>query len=333
MVTIMDQEGSSGPGALDSASPLERVTSNPPIRRSRLRGWLALGLPLVALIGLMAAALPQIAGWATSEQQTGALVHTVTRGPLVLTVTENGNVESASNVDIKCRVQGGSTILWIVEDGKQVQKGEKIVELDPSLISDLLNAQKILSQRALATKIQAEKEYEAARIAVEEYRNGLFVKELQISETLKWITQRNLSSAEDILQHTKVMYRKGFVSVLKLKIDMAAVEQAKLELAAAKTGKDVLVNLTKAKMIAQFESLRDSAEARTASERAALKLEQDRLDYLEKQLGNCVIYAPQSGMVIYANEKSRRAPQIQVDEGVAVLAQQTIIRIPDLSHM
>jgi hypothetical protein len=48
----------------------------------------------------------------------------VEKGNLLITVTEDGNVESANNVDVKCQVAGGSTILWIVKDGTQVKKGD-----------------------------------------------------------------------------------------------------------------------------------------------------------------------------------------------------------------
>ena len=45
------------------------------------------------------------------------------RGSLTIMVTEDGNVESANNITIKCRIEGGASILEIVEDGAFVKKG------------------------------------------------------------------------------------------------------------------------------------------------------------------------------------------------------------------
>src|SRR5262245_52850630 len=68
--------------------------------------------------------------------ESGALLYKAGRNPLQVIVTSEGNVESASNLEVKCRVAGGSTILWIVEDGKIVEEGEEIVKLDTSAIED-----------------------------------------------------------------------------------------------------------------------------------------------------------------------------------------------------
>src|SRR6266481_1665601 len=74
----------------------------------------------------------------------------------------------SSNIEVKCRVAGGSTILWIVDDGKIVEEGEEIVRLDTSAIDDKLNSQRITYEKALATFIQARGEVEAAKVAVQE---------------------------------------------------------------------------------------------------------------------------------------------------------------------
>ena len=50
----------------------------------------------------------------------------IQRGDLLVTVTESGTLESAANVEVKCQVAGGSSILWIIPDGTFVEEGEKI---------------------------------------------------------------------------------------------------------------------------------------------------------------------------------------------------------------
>ncbi len=100
-----------------------------------------LGVAVWAIAALFGAPVwfPSIKRWmGKADESSGALVFTVQPQRLLITVTEDGNVESANNVDVKCEVAGGSTILWIINDGKLVNKGDEIVRLDRSTIEDQL---------------------------------------------------------------------------------------------------------------------------------------------------------------------------------------------------
>ena len=53
--------------------------------------------------------------------------HTVTRGELVVTITETGTVESSRNTEIKCEIRGGyggrggrSTVTYVVPNGTRI---------------------------------------------------------------------------------------------------------------------------------------------------------------------------------------------------------------------
>ncbi len=182
------------------------------------------------------------------------LTKRVAKGPLLITVTEDGNVESANNVEVRCQVAGGSNILWIIPDGSIAKKGQEIVRLNSATIEDLVNAQKILYERAQATRIEAEKLYSAAKISVQEYLEGTYVKELQAAEAAIVIAQENLRSATDSLQHTERMARKGYVTPLQLDAQKFAVDRANLDLGTAETTKRVLEKFTKVKMLGDLES-------------------------------------------------------------------------------
>ena len=97
---------------------------------------------------------------------------------------------------------GGSNILWIIPDGSIVKKGREIVRLNSATIEDLVNAQKILYERAQATRIEAEKIYSAAKISVQEYLEGTYVKELQAAEAAIVIAQENLRQRRRIRCNT-----------------------------------------------------------------------------------------------------------------------------------
>jgi HlyD family secretion protein len=298
---------------------------------------LAVLVTVVIVIGLGVYGSSQLIGKLGSEPASTMLTHTVARGELLVTITEDGNVESASNLDIKCQVAGGSSILWIVEDGKQVEEGEKLVELDQSQLEEQISQQKITYEKARSASIQAAKDYEVAQIAVEEYLEGTFKKELQDAEANITIALENLRTAQNTLGHTQRMFRKGYVSQLELEGQEFAVQHAQLELDSAQTSKEVLEKYTKVKMLEDLRSQVETAKAKMESEKAAFELEESRLKRLQDQLEHCVILAPAAGMVVYANEQSRmrfggsQGPQIE--EGAQVRERQNILRLPDLLQM
>ncbi|MEM7234830.1 MAG: hypothetical protein AAF517_21805 [Planctomycetota bacterium] len=263
---------------------------------------------------------PDLLGEESTGSQRHSLTYAAARLPMQVVVNAEGNVESASNVEVKCRVAGGSTILWIVEDGKSVAEGEEIVRLDDSSIRDSLNSQRIVYERALATKIQAEQDVEAAAIAVKEYEEGTFIESLKQFEADIQVAMENLRSAENQLKYSQKMVRKGFVSSLQRDADEFAVERAKLDLDVAQTKKKGLVQFTKKKMVKQLTAAKEIASAKLRSENAGLDLEKDRLDRLEAQLNYCIIKAPKKGMVVYANARRSRysSREAEIEEGAAV---------------
>ncbi len=162
------------------------------------------------------------------------------------------------------------------------------------------------------------------------------MKSVQDQDAKITIAEENLRSAQNALEHSQRMFRKGYISALDLESQKFQVQRAQLELDSARTAKDVLVKFTKLKMMQELESKRDSAEAKMRSEGASFDLEESRLKRLETQLEKCVITAPADGMAVYANEQGVRfggSQQAQIEEGAAVRERQTMLRLPDLAQM
>ena len=296
--------------------------------------WLILLFLLILLSGVIYA-VPKFTSSGNSESAEKTLLFDVATEDLLITVTEEGNVESASNVDIKCQVAGGTSILWIVEDGKQVEEGEKLVEFDSSALEEQINTQRIAFEKARATKIQSEKNVSVAEISLKEYIEGTFKQLTQDAEAVIKISEENLRSSKNSLEHSERMFRKGYVSELDLEAARFSVERANLELGSAETALEVLVKFTKEKTLEDLRSQRDNAEAQMRSDGSAFDLEETRLKRLEDQMANCTINAPAAGMVVYANERGGRFGQTTatIEEGVAVRERQTILRLPDLDQM
>ncbi len=313
-------------GEVTAAGPADL----PPARRSAWRAvlWLAV------LAGLAAAGVGTAAwlrGVPGRTPEASLLTHTVERDDLVIEVTEDGSLVSDENVDIVCRVAGGSTIIWLVDDGASVTTGDKLVEFDSSKLSEDVTAQRIAYEKARAADITAAKDYAAAKIAVEEYTEGTFKKDLRKAESDVTFATERLQATRNSLDHGQRMFRKGYISVQQLEAQKSAVARAELDQGTAEIALDVLERFGRPKMLTELASKRDAAEAKRDSERAALQLEQAKLDRISGQLEKCTINAPKDGLVIYANERRDRDNEIK--NGAKVNEGAVILRLPDLTQM
>jgi multidrug resistance efflux pump len=313
----------------------ERSLPEPPGDAPRTNGSWRIAASVV-LAGILVGGYLAYSKWGGKSSNESSQFQTaeVKRQDLRILVTEDGNVESSANIDLKCKVEGGSQILWIIPDGTAVTKGTKLVSLSSAAIEEKIANQRILVERGRSTRTQAEEDLAVAEIALKEYLEGTFLKELQTAESAIAVQEQNLKAATNLLSHSETMFRKGHINKLQLDTNKDAVDRARFDLEAAKTSRKVLVDFTRAKMVKQLEATRDAAKAKAEAERQAFQLEQDKLKRYQEQLSYCTIAAPQDGTVIYANDMGNRGgQQVMIEEGAAVKEFQTILRLPDLTKM
>jgi HlyD family secretion protein len=290
------------------------------------------GVIAAVVVALPATAVLIASGSPDASTLGPLLTHPIARGDLVVSVTEQGTLESSSNTEIKCRVKGGSTVLWVIETGSEVQPGDELVRLDTSTIEETINQQEIAYQKALGALAQSKTAVSIATIAINEYENGTFRAELKTLQKDQAIAQANLRAAKNLLGHTQKMYRKGYSSALDVESNEFLVKQAQLELEVKQTEIDVLENYTKARQLEELKSTKQAAEALYASDQAALELEERRLNKAKEQRELCVIKAPSSGIVIHPSAQQWR-DQPDIVEGATVREDQILLLIPDLTKM
>jgi len=291
--------------------------------------WLLLGI--IGLAGLAFGA-SKLAPSLSKKSKKAMLTHEAVRGDLVVSVTEQGRLESSQNVEIKCRVKGGSTVLWVVESGTEVKKGDELVRLDKSTIEDNISTQKITYETALANKATAESDVAVAKIGIEEYLQGTFRSLQTTAKKDVVIAESNLKSSKNALEHAEKMFRKGYNSQLDLEAQRDAVEHAKLELDVKKTDLEALEQFTKAKELETLNGLMKIAEARLGAEEASLGLEEARLKRAEDQLENCIILAEHDGLVLHPNAAEWKE-QPDIEEGASVREDQVLLIMPNLDEM
>jgi len=83
-----------------------------------------------------------------SGSGTNHSTFTVRRDDLVITVTENGSIRARNTIDLKCEVEGQTTIISIVPEGiyiteEDVKNGKVLVELDSSNLREQLTLREI----------------------------------------------------------------------------------------------------------------------------------------------------------------------------------------------
>ena len=318
----------------DASHKTSRDVSPPNAARGRRRRVLPLLVATVAIAGIGWLVYSTVgARTLSSSNKVPELTHAIMRRDLRVTVTEQGTLESSKNTEVRCKVKGANnTIVWIIENGTEVAPDDVLVRIDTSTIETNISTQEIAYQNALATFAQSKSDVAVAEINITEYIEGTYRSELKTKEKDVAIAEANLRSAQNMLNHAKEMYRKGFISKLELEGNEYSLQQAELELEVKRTDTDVLTRYTKVKQVQDLEGILAAKKAKLASDEAALKLEEAKLERERRQLENCVIRAPRAGMVIYGGgEKWEDRPDIR--EGATVREDQVLLLIPDLTDM
>ena len=327
------------------------------LHASRIRRGNTTLLVVCALVALVA--IGGVVYWTMfrgdKTTATGPILNTVAKGPYEVFVLEQGEVEPASAIELRCEVKsrgggGGSgggastTIIDVIPEGSFVKgprpeapKGDKLVTLDSRSLELERNQQQITVNSSEALVFQAKKTLEVAEIAKQEYLLGTFLQDKRVIESDVFVTEQALTSAQLALESAERLGAKGLLSSLQLQGAQFSVEKAKNDRNNAKGKLNVLENYTKKKMLAQLDSDIETAKAKVKSEESSHKLELDKLQDIQQQIEKCTIYAPQDGQVVYVNKFSQNrggsSAEFVVEAGAQVREQQPIIKLPNSSAM
>lgn len=330
-------------------------------RRAKVIGALA----VVVLVGMAVIWLKVVRGG--EDPASAYATFTVKKGPLTIGVLETGTIKSRDQQIVKNEVEGRTSIVWLIDEGTHVKKGDLLVELDSSNLVDARIDQQIKVKNAEAAFINAEKtlavvknqalsDIEKAdlthRFAVqdlEQYEQGQYPKDVnEVKATIR-LNEEKLKRAEDVNEWSERLYSEKYLSETEYMADRLSVQGLRLQVDLAKADLDMLENFTYHRQIDQLKSdarqaelalqrTKDSADASIVQAEADLdakKLElsrqQEKLTKLEDQLKKTKLTAPADGMVIYATTARGggfRDNRQPLDEGVEVFERQDLIYLP-----
>ena len=281
-----------------------------------------------------------------ADSGSGPILSEAMMGPYDFTVLEQGEVEAANAIELKCEVKsrgaggssgGGVAILEVVPEGTLAKKGDVLVKLDSSALEQEFKQQTIAENTSRALVIQAENTLEAAKIARIEYLEGTFRNEERLIKSEVFVAEQALSTAQLSYESSQRLAAKGLLTPLQLDGARYAVDKAQNDLDNAKGKLEVLNKYTKHKFLTQFDSDIATAEAKVKAERSSHQIEVDKLKEIEDQIAKCVIKAPADGQVVYCNKydrgRSGSSAEFVVEAGATVREQQPIIRLPSSNDM
>ncbi len=294
--------------------------------------WRTRGLIALAVIAVATSAVTLIPGASSSRKSGDRVTHVIGRRDLVVTITEQGTLESSDNTEIKCRVRGQSTVIWVVEGGTEVQPGDELVKLDTLTIEDAISER---TKVALLTRSGAERaraDVARAKLAISEYLEGRYRAQLMTLKKDLAIAESNLRSAQSMLAHAQMLVERGYESGLTVEERVFQVTQAELNVEVKNTEIEVLQKYTKKMELESLNGQYDAALARLAAEEERARMEAERRDLAIEELEGCVIKAERSGLVIYPSAaKWKNVPEIE--EGATVHKDQVLLLMPDLAKM
>ncbi len=303
------------------------------------------GGTLLVVLSLILLSAVGIGGWIYYRNASGyvgsenaPILETVFRGDFDHIVLEQGEVGSSSNNELKCQVKArgstGTPILWVIDEGTYVKKGDKLCELDSSALENEIKGQRIVVSAAEALVISSDAAVRQAAISRQEYLEGIYQTDRKLILSEIAIAEQERRRAELSLASAERLAAKGTLRPLQIQAEQFSVQNAKNVLESAKSRLRVLDELTKQKMLVQLDSSIETARAKLESDRSVLLEEKLKLDELQQQISWCTIIAPANGQVVHANAQDRRGnAEFIVAAGSIVREQQNLFLLPDPTKM
>jgi len=260
----------------------------------------------------------------------------VRRDDLNTTLLAGGDFQPIKPTSVSCQVEDitdsdGTMILNMIENGTLVKKGDELCRLDSSQFEEVARQQEIAVSQARALCLQAQLVFETAGIALHEYQEGLVTQLTKEFEGRIALGRSDAQRQADRLAWAGDMVVKGYLSQSQLFSERQTYARAQHELRKAEGEFQLFRRFKVPKEITSLRGQIETAEINYRVEVDRLKVEEDRLAHLKKQIELCTIRAPQAGVVVHANKNRWWAPPLQA--GNRVYQDQQMFLLPDLTRM
>jgi HlyD family secretion protein len=265
------------------------------------------------------------------------------KGPLTISVPVSGTIKAREQEVIYNQVEGRTSIVWIIPEGTQIKKGDKLIELDTSTLRDQKIDQEIKVQNARASLIDANETLAVTKnqaisdvnkadldlfFAKEDLKkyndpNGEYHNLLVSAQSDISLADEELKRAEETLTWSKRLYAEKYISQTEMQADTLSRNRSDAKVTLAQNSRMLLEQYTYRRQSAKLKS--DVYQAEMALERAQRKAkadvvqaeanlnaknqeyerEQFKLAKIDDQLAKATVLSPTDAMVIYATSAAR----------------------------
>ena len=287
------------------------------------------------------------------------------RGPLVVDLSEDGEIKPSEQLILKSEVEGRHAILYIIPEGSMVRKGDLLVELDvATLVDDKVNQEIAVTNATTALEMKredlaiaknqaasdvelAEQDLAFAREDLVKYEQGEYPNKLDETRGAVTLAEQELEQAREKYEWSKRLHSEDFLSESELKGDELSWRHKELSLATARGNLALLETYTHKRELAKLQSdvrqkeaaldrIRRKAASSILQEESALRAKEadlnrqiQRLEKLERQISKAKILAPMDGQVIYSTSNQRPWENNEpLKEGVEVWERRDLIILP-----
>lgn len=324
-----------------------------------------IGVGLVFAIGLV---------WYRSSALSGgdgSPIYTVSQGDLRVQVRERGTLRALRNILISTEISSeAAKVVWIVQEGTYVQKGDRVVEFDKTLFQQRIDQfeTELIHTRAELVQAQEELRAEQARNeqSLKRSEDEIILAELNLKdlqegsgplkiERAKFEVERAKSKYDTLkknYEEFRLLVKDGYVSQAEVDAISNDLREQEAVLAFAEAEYETLIKYSypsqveaaKARVRAARESvekLKQTSEYTMASRAAGVQRASGMIQALDFKISmardevkRSVIRAPIDGFVIYPEIFFRSSSEKRkIEIGDLVLNTQNIIQIPDTSQM
>lgn len=308
-------------------------------------------LKMIAFVGLAGASIGIVAWRAdwlfqgnsrplAERYQFAPVSRTVLGGSMIAM----GTLESSKRTVIECELErlaigvagrrlaagGASTLIEVVPDGSIVQEGDVLARLDSSDYEELLRQQQIAVERARADHRQSELDLEVAKLAINEYENGVMNETLKNHQRLIALAESELTRCKDRLDWTIRMSDKGYASMSQLVGEKQNHARALFNMEQQTGARRLFERYTAPRRLQELRKVEIARESTLNYRANQLRMSLERLEKLQIQVERCTIRAPHDGFVIYANDSRRN---VVIETGISVHQKQKLFYLPDLDQM
>lgn len=290
-----------------------------------------------------------------------------------VTLVAKGEIKAETNTEVRCEVEGTSTIVWLIEEGTQVKKGDLLVELtnqgsNTGSLDDRIKKQKIDVANAKADLENAEKNYliqldlnesnkRKAKLAVELAELNLKKYIEGDAEEARQTAKLNVREAEAVRNRTKAevktneeLIARGYITRSEYEDGLFLALKAELQLQKAELAEKILGEYTekvqrRTKESEVEEARKDLARAIKSAEAEAARYLATRdakraqyeieLDKLDKleRQRENLKILAPSAGMAVYHRSERHWDPQQITVGATVHERQTLIDLPDPSVM